>query len=149
MKLLFIIIFLFSLQNQCDDMQRIRNDFHTITSKEKLEKFIEYTTKSECDLAIPYLASAIMQSAEYAFWPTKKLKNFNEGKEILESFIQKSPDNIEARYIRIFVQSEIPKFLGYNKEIETDIEFVKQKIDNSVLPEKYKNLILKNISEIK
>jgi hypothetical protein len=149
MKLLFIIISLFSLQNKCDDMQSIRNDFHTIDSKEKLESFIELTTKSESEKVLPYLASAIMQSAKYAFFPTKKLKNFNKGKKMLESFIQNNPNNIEARYIRIFVQSEIPKFLGYDKEIEADIKFVKLKIDDSDLPEAYKNLILKNISEIK
>ena len=129
-------------------MQRIRNDFHAITSKENLENFIEDTTKSKCNLAIPYLASAIMQSAEYAFWPTKKLKNFNKGKKMLESFVQENPDNLEARYIRIFVQSEAPGFLGYKKEIEPDIEFVKLKINTSDLPEEYKNLILKNLSEI-
>ena len=149
MKLLLIIISLFSLQNKCDDMQSIRNDFHTINSKEKLENFIKLTTESESELAIPYLASAIMQSAEYTFLPPKKLKNFNKGKKMLESFIHEYPENIEARYIRIFVQSEAPGFLGYKKNIEADIKFVKLRIDASALAEEYKNLILKNISEIK
>ncbi len=130
-------------------MQRIRNDFHNITSKQKLENFIDIATQSECELAIPYLASATMQTAEHAFLPTSKLKRFNQGKKMLESFIEDNPNNLEARYIRIFVQSEIPKFLGYNKNIETDIEFVKLKIDASDLPEEYKKLILKNISELK
>jgi hypothetical protein len=130
-------------------MQTIRNDFHSINSEEKLEVFIESITKSECESKTPYLAYSIMQTAQYAFWPTKKLKNFNRGKKMLESFIQKNPDNIEARYVRILVQSEVPGILGYNNEIEADIQLVKKYIGNSNLPKVYQDLILKNISKIK
>ena len=90
-----------------------------------------------------------MQSAKYSFWPPKKLKHFNKGKKILESFILSNPENTEARYLRILVQSEVPDFLGYNKEINTDIKFVKLKIGGSDLPKIYQNLILKNIAPIK
>lgn len=149
MKLFFIIISLFSIQNNCDNIKDVRTNFHTINSKEKLNTFIENYTNSECELTIPYVASAIMQSAKYSFWPPKKLKNFNKGKKILESFIQSNPDNIEARYIRILIQSEVPVFLGYNKEIEADLKFVKLKISHSNIPKIYQNLILKNIAPIK
>jgi|TARA_B110000908_G_C10245803_1_gene448723 hypothetical protein len=149
MKLLFIIISLFFIQNNCHNIQDVRRDFHTINSKEKLNTFIENYTNSECELTIPYVASAIMQSAKYSFWPPKKLKHFNKGKKILESFILSNPENTEARYLRILVQSEVPDFLGYNKEINTDIKFVKLKIGGSDLPKIYQNLILKNIAPIK
>ena len=90
-----------------------------------------------------------MQTAEHAFLPTKKLKKSKQGKKRLEVFIETNPTNIEARYIRALVQSAIPRFLGYHNEIESDIEFVKLKIDASDIPKDYKKLILKNISEIK
>ena len=148
MKSLIILFSVFLNQEDCKNIQTIRNEYHQISSEEKLETYIETLNKSKCELTKPYLASAIMQSAEYAFWPTKKLKQFNQGKKMLESFIENNSNNLEARYIRILVQSEVPKFLGYNKNIKSDIKFIKLKIDESNLPKKYKNLILKNISEI-
>ena len=148
MKLLIIIISVFLNQRDCETIQTIRNDYHLINSKEKLETFIDTLNKSKCELTRPYLASAVMQSSEYALWPTKKLKNFNKGKKMLEAFIKANSTNIEARYVRILVQSEIPKFLGYHKNIESDIKFIKLKIDDSNLPKEYKELILLNISYI-
>lgn len=149
MKILSLIFILSIFTSDCNNMQEFKTQFHQIKTEEDLENFIEKAQTANCNELEPYLASAIMQTAEHAFLPTKKLKKFKQGKKMLEVFIETNPTNIEARYIRALVQSEIPRFLGYHNEIESDIEFVKLKIDASDIPKEYKKLILKNISEIK
>lgn len=129
-------------------MVTIRSKYHEISSKHDLEVFMEYLNEVDCKRAEPYLASAIMQKAKYAFLPTDKLKYFNRGKKMLENFIEHHPENIEARYVRALVQSEIPRFLGYKNQIKSDAEFIKTHLEQSDLPGDYKKLIALNLNKI-
>lgn len=148
MKLIYIFLFSILFNNNCSDIELIRSDYHELASSEKVEAFLEKASKNSCDLAIPYFASAQMQSAKYAFWPNQKLKKFNRGKKKLEQYILENPTNIEARYIRALVQSNTPKILGYNKNIQEDIAYIKKHIKESGLSTSYQKIILENISNL-
>jgi hypothetical protein len=39
---------------------------------------------------------------------------------MLERAIQSDPQNIELRYLRLAIQTSIPAFLNYNKNIDSD-----------------------------
>lgn len=145
------LLSLFSLVmfNDCGQMPEIRNQYHSIQSKSELNAFIDQVEKTDCRLCEPYRASAIMQKAKYAFLPTSKLSYFKKGKNRLEEYIQLHPESVEARYVRVLVQSEIPSFLGYNGEMKSDIQFIQSHIGKSGLPEDYQQLILKNVQSIK
>lgn len=145
------VLFFFSLVllNDCGQMPEIRKQYHRIQSKSELNGFIGLLEKTDCQLCEPYLASAIMQKAKYAFLPTSKLSYFKKGKNRLEEYIQLYPESVEARYVRVLVQSEIPSFLGYNGEMKSDIQFIQSRIGKSGLPEDYQKLILKNVQSIK
>ncbi len=132
----------------CNQMPNVRDNYHAIQTSEQLKDFIKYLDKLDCEMIGPYRASAIMQQAQYSFWPTEKLRCFNKGKNELEKFIATYPDNLEARYVRLLVQSELPGFLGYRGEIETDANIIKLQIGDSDLPIKYQELILKNVEII-
>lgn len=138
----------FLYQKECSQIHQIRSDFHQISSKNLLYEFIDNFDQSTCNLAQPYLASAKMQRAKYAFFPHKKLTYFNEGKKLLENYIQHNPKNIEARYVRLLVQSQAPFFLGYNSQINDDAAFVLKNISSSGLPESYQNELLKNTRDV-
>ena len=114
--------------------------------KNALDQFIEDVKETNCKEAQPYLASAIMQKAKYAFFPTTKFRYFNQGKELLENFIQAYPNNLEARYVRVLVQRNIPSILGYKDKIESDITFINSYIKEAKLPSDFKNVILSNIN---
>ena len=148
--MLFIGIFLTILTNvsDCSEMQSVRKKYHENKTSDQLDTYIEYLEKLNCAMAEPYLASSIMQKAEHSFMPTKKLKYFNSGKKMLEDFIQNNPKNIEAKYVRAMVQSEIPSFLGYSKAMKEDIDFIEKNIQFSDLPATYQEIILKNINSI-
>ena len=144
--LLFLPIHLF--EANCETIPSIRSAYHEIRNEQQLEEFIQQLKKVDCEEAQPYLASAIMQKAKYAFFPTSKLKYFNRGKSLLENFIQINPDNLEARYVRVLVQSEIPYILGYKNNIKSDVKFIKSRINSSKLPSDFQEIILFNIEVV-
>lgn len=106
-----------------DFLKEVRLAFYDLKSDEKIKKFI-----AKIDSGIPsieasgYRAVAVMKRAKYAFWPLSKLAYFREGKANLEKLIRLNPDNIELRFQRILVQTQIPSFLGYSSDIDTDMK---------------------------
>ena len=145
MKLIFLFIVVFLNSADCGEMQIVRDNYHKIKTNHQLEQYINFLDELKCESAEPYLASAIMRQAEYCFWPLVKFKCFAQGKNQLEDFIRKYPYNIEARYVRVLVQSELPAILGYKNQIKSDSEFIKSNIQSTELPYAYQAVILDNI----
>lgn len=137
------------LITSCNDINQLRKDYNSINSEEKLEQFIKKYKSYSCDKSIPYLASATMMRAQYAFSPIRKLNYFNTGKAKLEEYIKDNPASIDARYVRIMIQGTIPAFLNYKSDLKNDIKFVKENIERSDLTNEIKNTILKNINNLK
>jgi len=141
----YIVVLLFLVQNDCQQISKIRNDYHQLTKSKSIDDFIEFAEDCNCNQALPYLASATMQKAQYSFYPFQKLNYFNKGKKMLENYIKEHPNNIEARYIRLLNQNETPAFLNYKKNIEEDLNFILKNIHKSNLPEEYQQTILTHI----
>tara|TARA_B100000809_G_scaffold86972_2_gene85479 strand:- start:12670 stop:13149 length:480 start_codon:yes stop_codon:yes gene_type:complete len=59
--------------------------------------------------------------ADYYVNPIQKWKCFNKGKKNLDFLIDKNKNNAELRFLRLTIQDNLPKFLGYsNKKEDTD-----------------------------
>ena len=69
--------------------------------------------------------------AKHAVNPISKYSYFNKGKKILEDAVKKEPNSIEIRLMRLISQEKIPSFLGYNKNIESDRNFIIKNYKNS------------------
>ena len=57
----------------------------------------------------------------------KKMRNFNKGTDLLETAIKEAPSDVELRFLRLTIQVNLPGFLGYNKNIDTDKNFLVNK----------------------
>jgi hypothetical protein len=57
--------------------------------------------------------------------PAKRLSLFRQGHRKLETAIGRSPENAEYRFLRLMVQENAPRSLGYNKNIDEDSRFIK------------------------
>lgn len=147
LKISFILSFL--IISFCSEITEVRTQFYDIDSEDKLVKLISELEHMTCEHIEPYLASAIMQRAEYAFFPTKKMSYFKKGKKRLETYILNHPKDLEAKYIRFLIQNKIPSFLHYNDSISADKRFIETNIESSGLPIDFQNLILKNVTSIK
>ena len=146
MRLTILFISLFSASSFCDDIELVRYSFHQINNKDELSSFLDNFKDSSCESYEPFIAAASMQMARYAFI-TKKMKYFNMGKEKLEYYIINNPKNLEAKYLRLLIQKEIPSFLNYNDSIENDRKFIELNLAASNLSKEYQKLILQNIKK--
>lgn len=62
----------------------------------------------------------LMKKAEVVQGPAKKLSLFKSGHEKLEKAISEDSSNTEYRFLRLIIQENAPKILGYHNEVEED-----------------------------
>jgi len=70
-------------------------------------------------LILAYLGAATTTLANCKKFPTSKLSVFFEGKRMLEDAIEMDPENVEIRFIRYTIQTNIPGILNYD-DMESD-----------------------------
>lgn len=106
-----------------DELAELRKDyFASINNENAAEKFYNnLKKKSPTDpLVMAYYGSAQALRAKHAFNPYNKISYLKSGLKTLEAAVNKSPDNLEIRFLRFSLEHYIPAFLGYSKHLETD-----------------------------
>lgn len=78
-----------------------------------------------------YEGALLMKKADLLKAKKDKLKVFKEGREKLEKMIAASSKNAEFRFLRLQIQENAPKILGYKKNLDDD---------KSIILVSYKNL---------
>ncbi len=141
-------LMLASVMTWSQQMDEIRKQFHTIDNEESLKAFIELSSGVDDKKASPYIEAAHMRQAIYTNNPFKKMKFFSKGKNKLEQYINQNPFDIEARYVRALVQSEVPVFLKYNEQLNSDTTYILDNIDDSSLPSYYKEMLKQAIHQL-
>lgn len=138
--LVFIFTF-FSLENYS-----VVEEFHLLTTRQEEEKFIlKYQGKSHPTVQA-YVCAVEMKQVEYSFNPISKLKIFNKTKRKLDSLIDKNPENIDLRYVRLMLQEKTPSILGYKDNIEDDKKFLKREFELKIISKELQENIHKNTS---
>lgn len=54
----------------------------------------------------------------------KKMSYLKDSEESFKQAVQKNPNDVEVRFMRMAVQFEIPSYLGFSEDIDTDKEFI-------------------------
>ncbi|WP_316809740.1 hypothetical protein [Pedobacter heparinus] len=98
-------------------------------SADKLLAMLSSTEEKSIPLLICYKGVAEMLQAKHAGNPIMKWKRFKRGKIWIESAVKKSPENVEIRFLRFSVQTNLPAFLGYNGHIAADKFFLMEKLN--------------------
>lgn len=70
---------------------------------------------------------------------SNKLKEFKAGRQKLEDVLNKNQDNAELRFLRLIIQENAPKILGYNKELKDDHKYIVANFKN--IPEATQEVI--------
>lgn len=71
-----------------------------------------------------YEGALLMKKAGLLSKPKEKLQVFKSGKEKLEAAIRDNADNVEYHFLRLMIQENAPKILGYKKNIDADSKMV-------------------------
>ncbi|PIF44147.1 hypothetical protein CLU96_1077 [Chryseobacterium sp. 52] len=120
--LTFISAFIFFFQT---DLEALRNSYAKANlSNANTEAFIDLAGKQSGSDAVTsgYKAAAQIMEAKIAKKNRKAL--VKTGATSLESIIKSNPNTIELRLIRLSVQENIPKIVGYRGSIKDDKAFL-------------------------
>ncbi|REC48314.1 hypothetical protein [Chryseobacterium pennipullorum] len=124
MKLILSLVtaFVFFFQS---DMEALRNSYAKSTSSNaNTESFIETADKQTGSdpVTLGYKAAAKIMEAKITKGNRKAL--VKTGATNLESIIKSNPNNAELRLIRLSVQENIPKIVGYRGSLKDDKAFL-------------------------
>jgi hypothetical protein len=147
-------IFAYDITPDSPTINYLRNEFYAAIEDESktdsLEEFIiskysgDYSDYSPIVLA--YYGGVQALKAKHAFNPISKLSHLISGLNRLEEAVNKSPDNLEIRFMRFSILDHVPGILGYSEEREAD----RDKICALLLKKDYSSLnyeIQKGIAE--
>ncbi|MBH1959656.1 MAG: hypothetical protein I8H68_06060 [Flavobacteriia bacterium] len=84
----------------------------------------ETYTKTKKPIYEAFYAVGNFFMAKHAVNPWNKFSYFNKGKKALDNAISKDPNNLEIRFMRYISQEQTPAFLGYNKDLKIDKNFI-------------------------
>ncbi len=127
-----IFIFVFSLSHlmfaeNANPVELRRRFYASLDDAKSAKLFLsefENSKNSLKPIEQGYRAAISMVMAKHVFNPYSKLKYFIDGKNELETAIASNPKNVELILIRFAIQSNVPSFLGYNSNINTDKKFL-------------------------
>lgn len=112
---------------QSSDLEVLRNAYSKAnSSNEGAKNFIEVANnKSSSDpIIIGYKAAAEILEAKVTTEKNKRKSFVKSGATSLESVIKANPSNVELRLIRMSVQENIPKIVGYSKNLKEDKAYI-------------------------
>ncbi len=128
MKFFFLILVFSCFLGHAQDLEQIRKSYPpAVESAEitkKLNSELSNITSNNDPVSVAYKGAVLTLMAKFAKSKKDKKKYFKEGVSLIENAVSADSKNIEIRYIRLSVQENSPKFLGYHKNIEEDKQFI-------------------------
>ncbi len=146
MKLMMLgsLLLLFSFKAEDVDLDYIREHYAiAVVDKNVCKTFISKLNANKVsNVHLAYLGGFQTIWANHTFNPLTKLRTFKRGKANIDKAIVNEKDNIEIRFIRLSVQKNCPRFLGYYKNIQEDELYLNKNVDK-VEDKNLKDLIRK------
>jgi hypothetical protein len=94
------------------------------TTVKELDEALAAIEKTTLEGKLAYEGALLMKKSGLLKAPGQKLKVFKLGREKLEGAIRKDSGNIEYRFLRLMIQENVPKIVGYKKDIDVDSTLV-------------------------
>lgn len=127
-KLFIFSVLLFSIIGSAQDLKEIRLQYPAaVKSSEitaKIEGELRNMNSASNSTLLAYKGTILTLKAKFSKSKNEKKEFFKEGVTNIENAIKADSSNIEIRYLRLSVQENSPRFLGYHKDIEEDKEFI-------------------------
>lgn len=130
----FFILASISIQAQEPSiLEEIRQElFYTTFDLEKCTAFYEKVLNAGESTATltAYQAAAKALIAKHSWNPMTKVSSLKNVQDLLSDAIASEKDNLEIRFLRFYIESSIPSYLGFSKNVKEDGEILSKNIDN-------------------
>ncbi|WP_285008553.1 hypothetical protein [Pedobacter faecalis] len=100
-------------------------------NRKSADKLLKLLTDADVDrtpVLLCYKGAAQMLQAKYAFSPISKLSWFKKGRNLIEEAIARNPEDLEMRYLRFTIQTNLPAVLGYSDDIQEDKQLLVNRV---------------------
>jgi hypothetical protein len=114
-----------SLQSKAQDFDK--ETFYKVLSADNekdIDEQVKLVKKSGIKEKTAYEGVLLMKKSGLLKKPKDKLNTFKAGHNKLEPAITADKDNIEYRFLRVLIQENAPKILGYKKELAADSQLI-------------------------
>ena len=111
------------------NIRDVVDEFHKLHDRDSEKMFISNYQQSKEPSILAYVCAIEMKQAEYGYNPILKLKIFYDVKKRLEKLVEKNPNDIHLRYVRLVLQERTPSILGYKDHIDEDKVFLNNKLN--------------------
>ncbi|SFG80635.1 hypothetical protein [Pedobacter insulae] len=137
-----LLVWLLMFYHPSLDLAYIRSNYKVaVSDKDACEGMITELKKDNLNnVGLAYLGGFQAIWAHHTFNPITKLSTFNRGKANINKAILTDKNNIETRFIRLSIQKNCPRFLGYYKNIREDEAYLRKHVDG-VSDRDLKNMI--------
>ncbi|MAU71577.1 MAG: hypothetical protein CML04_05715 [Pseudozobellia sp.] len=123
-----LFILMLWLPSTAPDIVQVRQAYIEAAESEqvlkKLYDDLSSVANNDQSTLVAYKGAVTAMMARYADGFKDKKNYFKEGRDLLEQAVQKDPENVEIRCVRLSVQENVPKITGYHKEIEEDRKYI-------------------------
>jgi hypothetical protein len=147
LKSLVAILFLVMFSNN-QTLETIRTNYvEASLSKNNADNFLKLVVsqKESSPVYLAYKGAAISLQSKFTTDKKKRKELFIEGVTLLEKAMKQEPNAIEIRLIRLSIQENTPKLLGYKANIEEDKKFIIANFNQQdAALKKYVSLYVKN-----
>lgn len=128
----FLLIFNLQVNSPEPDLDLVRTLFVAAATEKKsadeLVKMLSKVNDASSPVLISYKGVSQMMMAKYGINPISKMSNFRKGKKLIELAAEKAPGNLEVRYLRFAIQTQLPGFLNYDDSIKEDKNFLLSRV---------------------
>ncbi len=128
------MFFSFSTPIQKTDIAEIRKQMLRAINSSKVTDSLYINLQNiskKPPLVVAYVGALEALKAKNSWNPYKKIKYLNLSGKTVQQAVNASPNDMEIRFVRFSIQSNLPHFLGLNKDIGADktqiIQQLKQK----------------------
>ena len=125
--LLFSTLFQQNINAQNHNLESLRDDYiRALKDVEVVEevynRFSKVENPSAKILAYRGALEAIMTKTTWNFF--KKMDYLRKSEKSFAKAVEKAPESVEVRFMRMAVQYEIPSYLGFSDDIPKDRDFI-------------------------
>lgn len=148
--LTLLLIFHSISSAQTVTVDALRKEYYKVTSDSATcAKLYSKVCKdnSTDNIIIGYKGAIMAAMANHIKNKQEKLKLFNSGKKFIDQSVITDNENVELRFLRFTIQSNCPKALGYNNQLDSDKKFILDNLDsikNSSLKKKMGSFLLES-----